>query len=126
MLESQFRIPTFYGAQNAQLPEPDKGRCDFSDPFAKILVRDEDGLRVLLMSGDIAPKDAPDILIERRPHGWAMFLHPVGNSEPSGYVYFLDDGRSYVIPETGLGPTPAIEVHDDPEACLELDQLAED
>ena len=39
----------------------------------------------------------PDIQIKRRRNGWMLFLHPVGGSDPSGYVFFLDDGRSLVV-----------------------------
>jgi len=35
-----------------------------------------------------------------RPHGWAIFLHPAGSGDSSAVVYFLDDGRSYVMPGT--------------------------
>ena len=41
----------------------------------------------------------PDIQIERRPRGWAIFLHPLGGGDASGLVYFLDDGRSYIVPD---------------------------
>lgn len=59
-------------------------------------------MRVVLGTHDFEDMDKPDIQIERRPNGWAIFLHPIGGGDPSGLVYFLDDGRSYLVPD-GLG-----------------------
>jgi hypothetical protein len=56
--------------------------------------------------------DSPDILIERQPNGWAIFLHPLGWIDPSATVYFHDDGRSYLLKELDGGPTPTIQVFD--------------
>jgi hypothetical protein len=59
----------------------------------------------------------PDIQIERHPNGWKIFLHPLGGSDASGFVYFVDDGRSYLLREFGCGPTPQIRVLE-PGSCL--------
>jgi hypothetical protein len=107
--ELLLRVPTYHGAVVAG-GSGDPQREDFDEPYAPVLVRDADGVRILLGSHDDADVDRPDVQIERRPRGWAIFLHPVGGSDPSGYVYFLDDGRSYLLPEGGWGPTPAIQV----------------
>jgi hypothetical protein len=45
----------------------------------------------------------------------------LGGTDPSGYVYFLDDGRSFLVPENGLGPTDAIQVIDSHKDVPELD-----
>jgi hypothetical protein len=70
-------------------------------------------VRVVLGSHD--PEDPmPDVQIERRPNGWAIFLHPLGGSDPCAHVYFHDDGRSWLLKEQ-VGPTPElIEVEDLP------------
>lgn len=79
-------------------------------PETAILVKVlSDGLRIVLGTDDVHDYEAPDVLIERRTNGWAIFLHPIGGSDPSGYIYMLDDGRSFVEPQDGC-PTPAIAV----------------
>ena len=125
MEESRFVVPTYYGRQNELLEKPMHARVDFSDPFVRVLVREADGIRIVLGSHDYDDQDAPDVQIERRPNGWAIFLHPEGGSDPSGYIYFLDDGRSYLIPESGRCSTPAIEVRDELNEIVELDCLRE-
>jgi hypothetical protein len=49
----------------------------------------------------------PDVQIERRPNGWAIFLSPLGGSDPCALVYFHDDGRSWLTKELA-GPTPEL------------------
>lgn len=85
-------------------------REDFGEPCVPVLVQRAGGVRVVLGSHEWEDVDKPDVHIERRPHGWAIFLHAVGGGDPSGYVYFLDDGRSFLVPEDGGGATPVIEV----------------
>ena len=82
---------------------------EFGSPEVPVLVYLADGLRVVLGTHDPEDMDKPDIQIERQPNGWVIFLHPVGGSDASGCVYFHDDGRSFVIPETNIGPTLRIE-----------------
>jgi len=65
---------------------------------------------------------APDVQIERRPGGWAIFLHPLGGSDACGVVYFTDDGRSYFQRETDGGPTPAIEIVPTGDKVPEFDE----
>ena len=50
------------------------------------------------MSDEGTCTECSAVQVERRPNGWAIFLHPIGGGDPSGYVYFLDDGRSFVLP----------------------------
>lgn len=112
-------IPTYNGAIYPDGVEKTDVE-DFGNPYVPVSVHAGSDLRVVLGS-HANSADAPDIFIERRPHGWAIFLHPVGGSDPSGYVYFLDDGRSYLVPESGLGPTPKIEVVRDLIKAVGLD-----
>lgn len=120
MNEMIFRVPTYYGEAHRNEP-PDEQRPDFAAPFAPVLAYRDAGVRILLGAVHRLDVDAPDIQIERRPHGWAIFLHPFGAGDPSGYIYFLDDGRSFLIPENGLGSTRAIEVLGPNEKIPELD-----
>lgn len=106
MDELTLLVPTYNG-----YAYPDETE-EFGDPYVPVHVYREDGVRIVLGSDDRENIDAPDINIERRPHGWAIFLHPLGGSDASGYAYFLDDGRSFLVKELGLGPTPVIEIVD--------------
>ena len=100
------RVPTYYGHAYADavldglIPESGK-------PFVPIALQEMEGLRLVLGSSEPIA-DAPDIHLERRPNGWALFLHPESGGDPSGYVYLIDDGRSFIVPERGT--TPAIEI----------------
>ena len=73
--ESLFNVPTYYG--NACQEEIERGeREEFDDPQATVLIYQDAGLRILLGTDDYDDDDKPDIKIERRPKGWAIFLHP--------------------------------------------------
>jgi len=102
-------VPTY----NATLYAADVSanlKPEFGDPFTPVLIREADGVRIVLGTHDYEDMQKPDIQIERQPNGWIIFLHPLGGSDPSGYVYFLDDGRSFVRKELDVGPTEPIEV----------------
>jgi hypothetical protein len=120
--EMLFRVPTYYGS--AQLRGRDAvTREEYDEPIAPVLVSEADGLRLVLGSHDIDDTDVPDIQVERRPNGWTIFLHPIGGSDPSGYVYFLDDGRSFILPEMPFGATPPIEWVRNNQECSEVDEV---
>ena len=88
---------------------------EYGPPYLPVLIRESEGVRLILGTYVANDLTKPDILIERQPNGWMIFLHPLPGSDPSGYIYFLDDGRSFLVPENGLGPTKPIEVlaHDE-------------
>jgi hypothetical protein len=94
----ELEVPTYNGKwiDNPVFPVP-----DFGPPAVPVLVRRADGVRVVLGSHDYDDDSKPDIQIERRHNGWMIFLHPVGGSDASGFVVFLDDGRSFVAKEQG-------------------------
>ena len=107
MQELRMFVPTYYGnAHGKEIPK----EClpEFGDPCIPVLVREAEGIRVVLGSHDYEDTSVPDVQIERRPKGWAIFLHPLAGSDPSGSVYFHDDGRSFVVPERSWGPTEPI------------------
>lgn len=118
MPELKVHVPTYYGNLSDKVER--EIRSDFGDPYVPLLVRRSDGLRVVIGSHDYFDMGAPDIQVERRPQGWAILLHPVGGGDPSGYVYFLDDGRSLVIPERSDRPIRVVESTDE---FPELDML---
>jgi hypothetical protein len=117
--ELKLHVPT-YNAGAFPNDVANHTRPEFGEPYVPVVVRPADGVRLVLGSHDYWNSDAPDIQIERRPRGWAIFLHPVGGSDPSGYVYFVDDGRSFVVPESGVA-TPAILMRTSDEAVFEVD-----
>jgi hypothetical protein len=99
-------VPTYHAGLT-----PAEAGCrtsDFGPPHVAVLIDEAEGVRIVLGSHDPRADDCPDIQVERHPNGWMIFLHPVGGSDSAGHVYFHDDGRSFVQPERGLGPTPAI------------------
>lgn len=79
-------------------------------PYVAILVRQGDGIRLVLGTHDYNDRRAPDMLVERRPNGWVVFLHTVASGDPCGTIYFLDDGRTFFVKEYDAGATPAIAV----------------
>jgi hypothetical protein len=109
MPELKLYVPTYLRGEfrTGELPDD---LPDFGEPMFPVVIREADGVRIVLGSHDYWNSNVPDVQLERRPGGWAIFLHPVGGSDPSGYVYFLDDGRSYLVPERGFGPTPPIAI----------------
>jgi hypothetical protein len=121
MHELKIYAPTYYGSLNEQAEA--KGLQEFDQPHVPIVVRSADGLRIVLGSHDYFDGNAPDVQIERRPRGWALFLHPLGGSDPCGYVYFLDDGRSFLVPESDFGTTPPIAVRPSDAVATEIDNL---
>jgi len=89
-------VPTYYGHREDRKPD----EPDFADPFVPVAVGEVEGVRLILGSDDPNDDEAPDIQIERRPHGWAIFLHPTAFDSVAN-IYFLDDGRSFLLPEWG-------------------------
>lgn len=107
MGEHRFTVPTYNA--NRFPDEVAAGRMpEFGPPDLPVVIREAEGIRIVLGTHDRDDSAKPDIQIERQPNGWVIFLHPVGGSDASGYVYLRDDGRSFLLPENGLGPTPPI------------------
>lgn len=100
-------VPTYVGHQDRS------PALDYAEPNVPMVAVDDLGLRIVL--GTHNPDELlADVQIERRPNGWAIFLHPLGGSDPCAHVYFHDDGRSWLLKEQ-VGPTPElIEVDDLP------------
>jgi hypothetical protein len=115
MQELKLIVPTYV----ANTPENrnETHAPDFDSPYVLVLIREADGVRIVLGTHEFEDCEKPDVQIERRPNGWAIFLHPVGGGDASGYVYFLDDGRSFLVPERGYasnkGGIEVLAVHAD-------------
>jgi hypothetical protein len=125
MSEMKIHVPTYNHGALVQGAKTD-GKPEFGDPYVPLVIRRADGVRILLGSHDYYDPSKPDIQIERRPHGWVIFLHPVGGGDPSGHIYFLDDGRSFLVPERSLGTTPPINALEWDETVPEIDNVNED
>ncbi len=98
MQELKLFVPTYYGAMHAKTPTS-QGDEDFGEPSVPVLIQEAEGIRVVLGAHGIDDSEKPEIQLERRPNGWALFLYPVAGGDASGLVYFLDDGRSFVVPD---------------------------
>jgi len=85
---------------------------DYTESRTPVLIREEAGVRIILGTHDSSDRDKPDVLIERQANGWLIFLHPEGG-DPSGYVYFLDNGESYAMKELGLGAIEFLEADEE-------------
>jgi hypothetical protein len=92
-------VPTFYGHRENRAPD----QAEFDEPFTSVLIGEADGIRLILGTDDPEDDEKPDIHIERRPHGWAFFIHP-NAGDPVAMIYLLDDGRTYVMPELYSDP----------------------
>jgi hypothetical protein len=121
-LEWLVRAPTYYGSAKSADGAP-VTQDEFDAPEVPVLVHSADGVRLVLGSHDYEDMSWPDLQVERRPKGWAIFLHPLGGGDPSGYVYFLDDGRSFVMPESAFGATPPIELMHHSDDFNEIDMV---
>lgn len=120
MEELKLMVPTYNGKW---LKEPNCTLDDFGEPGVPVVVRPADGVRVVLGTHDYDDSSKPDVQIERRHNGWMIFLHPVGGCDPCGYVFFLDDGRSFLVKESACGPPWEIEVVEYEQAVDEVDEI---
>jgi len=119
MPEIKLFAPTYYGDAGTRSAQP---REEFDEPRVPVVVRDAEGVRIVLGSHDYWNVDFPDVQIERRARGWLIFLHPIGGSDPSGYVFMLDDGRSMLVPDSPPGGIPPIRLGTWDEAVSEVDE----
>lgn len=92
-------VPTYY---DLTLEEYSKRSTEFAEPRVPVAVRAGDGLRIVLGDTSISASGKPDVLIERRVSGWAVYLSLDGG-DPTGILYALDDGRSFFQPESNSG-----------------------
>ena len=114
MSEMKLLIPTYNG--NLFPDQVETGQIEeYGDPEVPVTAYREAGLRIVLGTHDPEEdSEKPDLLIERQPNAWAVFIHPDGG-DPSAYIYIVDDGRTFLFPEFCPG-SPTEIVH-------ELDQV---
>jgi hypothetical protein len=69
----------------------------FGGSDTPVIVREMDGLRIVLGTHDFEDYAKPDIHIEHQPNGWVIMMHR--DSDAKAYVYLHDDGRIFFQPE---------------------------
>lgn len=114
--EYHVQLPTYVGALKAANDDDSGG--DFGEPALPVLITVGDSIRVVLGTHDLESQDEPDVFIERRPRGWALFIHPDGG-DPCAFIYILDDGQTYCVRDT-LIPSP-MQLVDECPASVDCD-----
>ena len=93
-------VPTYVASQ----PHGDETDWpDFAEPSVPVAIHETGGIRVIMGTHDWKDNDKPDIQIERRPHGWAVFINP-DDGDTVAYIYILDTGETYLVAEEWARP----------------------
>jgi hypothetical protein len=126
MAELKLQVPTYNG--NRFPEDVEAGRIkEYGEPLVPVAIYEEAGLRVVMGTHeyDNDPRK-PDIVIERQPAAWAIFLHPDAGDE-SAYLYIHDNGHTYLVPEHYYPSVPPFSVvdrlRDIPGLCAPADDL---
>lgn len=92
----KFKVPTYYGSNFpvAKLLEQFGG--EFSKPHVPVLVRESDGVEVVLGADNI-DADKPVVYFERRPSGWAIVVNSIAGADTACILYIHDDGRTFLM-----------------------------
>ena len=90
MINLEIQAPPYFGDET-------EGKKEFDEPLVPLLVKEENGARIVLGTHDLLDYSASNLLVERRPGGWAIALHRGGAA--IGYVFFLDGGGSFFLHE---------------------------
>jgi hypothetical protein len=99
MNDIQLIVPTYNRRRFPQ--QVARGELEeYGAPEVPVLVREADGLRIMLGARDFNDQ-VPDLLVERQPGAWVVFVHHPGGGDPSCEIYLMDDGRTLVSPEIG-------------------------
>ena len=94
-------VPTYNGT--AFPDDVESGaKPEYTAPLTPVTLAYDNGLR-LVLGGAGLDADKPDIQVERQPGKWVIFIHPESGCDPSGYLYIMDDGRSFVQLEHAFG-----------------------
>jgi hypothetical protein len=84
------RVPTYYGDR--------PGKEEFDTPRVPIVFSDAAGARLVLGTRDPNEMGYPDVQVERRPGGWAVFINDSAG-DVVAHVYIIDNGKVYLHPE---------------------------
>ena len=88
-------VPTYH-------PVVHSGLKEYGDPLQPIHLLQADGLLLILGDLDVGPR----LVIERRLHGWLIFIQPVVSGGEAGYLQMADDGRSCLCRDAYAGAVP--------------------
>ncbi|WP_254512958.1 hypothetical protein [Anatilimnocola floriformis] len=89
-------VPTYVRERNLTIsPNTEAGEYTYSK--TPILIGCSSGLRLILGARDKSDVSKPDLLVERRPHGWSVFVHP-NAGDPVAVLAIRDDGESFLVP----------------------------
>jgi hypothetical protein len=113
MWQLHCRVPTYVGELTAEERGPGVAP-DFGGPSVPVRVSEAAGIRVILGADDERDREKPEIVVERRPHGWAIFINCNGD-ETVGVIFMLDDGRTMLLREPYVD-SPICDVDDIPAA----------
>lgn len=111
MWQYHCRVPTYVGALTPEERGPGGGP-DFAAPSVPVRISDAAGIRLILGTDDEQDRVKPEIVVERRPHGWAIFIN-CNADETVGVVFMLDDGRTMLLREPYVD-SPISDVDDIP------------
>jgi hypothetical protein len=101
-------VPTYNGTTYPADVESG-AKPEYTAPENPITIAYDNGLRLVLGAVEAGDMTKPDIQVERQPGRWVIFIHPEGGGDPVGYLYIMDDGRSFFQKEREFG-TPALVV----------------
>lgn len=75
------RVPTYYG-------DSTEGKEEFDSPYVPCVMKETGAAHMMLGTDNPLDITSPEIIAERRPGGWAIFLNIVGDTK--AIIYFLD------------------------------------
>lgn len=114
------RVPTYHRfTEEAQ-------DADFGEPLAQVMIREAEGVLIELQKPghEEGGDDNPDIVIERRRGGWAVFIrHDQGDTDC--VVCILDEGRTVICPEYYKLRAGEVSVSEDEPVELDRCQVQE-
>lgn len=110
----------------ATIPTYNPESCKESEPRIPVCIHTDDGICINLGTDDPANRNGPNVQIERRKNGYVVFIRTVAGWDQTCYVYMLDDGRCFVLPENNTrGPGGNTQFIDRKEAVA-IDALIDD
>jgi hypothetical protein len=109
MQQLKLFAPTYYASLFPDDVAAER-KPEFGDPHVPILAASAEGARLILGSHDFYCSEKPDIQVERHPNGWMIFLMPCAGCDACGYIYFHDDGRTFLRRERGADPANALQI----------------
>lgn len=87
----ELNVPTYYDRTHQEFSD---GAESFAPPYQMITGHEDEGLRVTL---DNPGDHKPELVFERRKHGWMVFINHDPNDDPAGYLQLHDDGRMCLL-----------------------------